>query len=596
MQDDRNHNNSRESSHDANAPIWLTLLAFALVGVGIYLLINRLHVRKEQLIEIAIYLVCLAGAIYSVVMYWQRHKERARKTRPRSTLTIRHDRRQRNIKKAHERDSVVAGYDVTTGKPVLWPDDVRTMGANLVGRSGSGKSTFMRNLIMQDAMRVVQINGGLRHLPIMLVDGKGDQEFANTIMEDMASIGRLQDVRLLDPSRSDLSVRYNALEKGRNESCEEHVNFIMESLGLAQDFFKGHQATYFTDLVRVLDHSKSVYNIYDVLVMAFDPRNINEQIDKAIYYAENSSGVTQQQRLSLSMSIHNLRESLQDNDRVQKIQGLLDPLMAFLEEDLAVLTGSYDQLLTLTDVFDQDLILIVTLNANSNERAVPALGRILLKNVQLLVGKRYSRENRMLGMPMASIILDEFASFAFPTFPRILETARGANVSVVFSLQSIAQLASVSPAFRDHIAATPNTIMLMQSWDPASAECFQRAAPNVLVESLTETVEDRGWFGKKYAASGKALSRPVEEPLVGEKQIGSLPRGQMHMLMADPRGEPRYSHLIVPTPNRALSPCFVPTVYPPIPGSNWLVPNGANLRFKDSGPVRRTGRLGGRRS
>jgi len=75
----------------------------------------------------------------------------------------------------------------------------------------------------------------------------------------------------------------------------------------------------------VLDHTRSVYNIYDVLVMACDTRNINDQIDKAIYYAENTSGVTQQQRLSLSMSIHNLRESLQDNDRVQKIQGLLDP-------------------------------------------------------------------------------------------------------------------------------------------------------------------------------------------------------------------------------------------------------------------------------
>jgi len=73
----------------ANAPIWLTLIICAGVGIGIYLLINRLHVRKEQLIEIGIYLVCLAGAIYSVVMYWQRYRERARKSKPRSTFSIR---------------------------------------------------------------------------------------------------------------------------------------------------------------------------------------------------------------------------------------------------------------------------------------------------------------------------------------------------------------------------------------------------------------------------------------------------------------------------------------------------------------------------
>jgi hypothetical protein len=462
----------------------------------------------------------------------------------------------------------------------------------LSGKSGFGKTTLMRNLVIQDALRTVEIDGETRHLPIVLFDGKGEEPLADILIEDLAAIGRLDDVRLLDPSRPDLSVRYNALHKGSGETSEEHVNFIFESLGLKKDFFADHQANYFSDLVRVLDHTGKLYNTYDVLVLAFDPIVLNEQIDLAIWCSENTPGVTVQERLTLQMSVRNLRESLRKDDRVDKIQGLINPLMQFLQRDLSILTGPYDQLLTLSDVFDQGLILIVSLNANANERSVPALGRILLKNLQLMVGKRYTREGRQRGMPMASIILDEFYTYAYPTFPRILETARGSNVSILFSVQSIAQLDGIGIGFRDHITAAPSTIMLMQSWDRPSAEYFRNAAPDVEAEQLTVTLEDRGWFDTRYETSGRAQSRTVEEPQVSRTEIGSLPRGQMHMLMADTEGEPRYHHVLVPSPPMARVRAFKPTVYPPIPSSNWFAPNGANLRFAE---MRRLARISGRR-
>jgi len=562
----------------------------AVIIVALYLWLSWLGLRTRQLVEAGIYLICLSGSIYSVIWYYRIYKKKAKRSR--LSCCVSHEDHERDIEAAFAENSVVAGYDAATNEPVLWSDDVRTMQAILCGKSGFGKSTLMSNLILQDARRFVEIDGQRRHLPIIIFDGKGDEEFADTLIEDLAAIGRLQDVRLLDPSRPELSVRYNALHKGSGETSQEHVNFIFESLGLVHDFFKGHQATYFSDLVRVLDHTGKLYNVYDVLVMAFDPIILNEQMDTATWCAENEPDVTAQQRLNLQMSVRNLRESLKDTERITKIQGLLNPLMQFLEDDLSVLTGPYDQLLTLSDVFDQGLILIVTLNASSNERVVPALGRILLKNLQLLVGKRYTREGRQRGLPMASIVLDEFKTYAYSTFPRILETARGSNVSILFSVQSIAQLDDIGPGFRDHITAAPNTIMLMQSWDRLSAEYFQNAAPTIKVEQLTETLEDQGWFETRYAKSGRAQARTVEEPQVTRSEIGSLPRGQMHMLIADTEGEPRYHHVLVRSPRVARVQTFKPTVYPPIPSSNWCHADGANLRFADG---RRHSRLSGKR-
>src|SRR6266481_1185046 len=598
MQPHDNHDtyNSNDRSRDGMDRVVLTVLIVAILGLGIYLLVAQFHVRREQLVEGSIYLGCGLGAGYSVARYCRDYKEKCKRNLSRLRIHIPCDRYEENIRTAFARNSSLAGYNAATKRKVLWSDEVRTLQSILIGKSGFGKTTFMRNLASQDARRVLDTGARKRHMPMIILDGKGDRGFIDRLIEDFAAAGRLQDVRLLDPSRPELSVRYNPLYVADDgDSYQEYVNFIFESFGLKQDFFKDHQATYFNDLVRVLNHTGKRHNVYDVLVMALDPIVMGEQVEAAIHRAENDSGVTTQQRLNLQMSVRNLWQSFQDNERVTKIQGLLNPLMTFLEDKLSIITGPYDQLLTLSDVFDQDLILLVPLNANTNERAISALGRILLKNLQLMVGQRYEKAARMRdGMPPVSVILDEFSTFAYPSFPRILETARGSNVSFLFSVQSVAALDTVSPIFRANLTAAPSTIMLMQSWDPASTEYFQESAPSIPVEHLNVNLEERGWLWKKYERTGKATSRTIEEPRVPQTEIGHLPRGQMHMLMADPRGKPRYVRLYVPPPGTASLPCFKPMVYPPVPASNWRT-EGANLRFKDLDFLKKFPRISGRR-
>jgi hypothetical protein len=596
MENRENQENNYDRARDDNAWLVVKVIGVLLACLGMFFLIFRFHLRPEQLIEIAVYLGCVAGFAWSAFRYHKDYKEKRKRNLPRLRVHISCDRHEDNIQKSFAQKSTLVGYSAVSKRTVSWSDEVRTLQSILVGKSGFGKTTFMRNLAGQDARRVFDIEGRQRRMPMVIFDGKGDRKFMDRLIEDFAAIGRLQDVRLLDPSRPELSVRYNPLYLAdEDDNYEEYVNFIFESFGLKQDFFKDHQATYFNDLVRVLTHTGKVHNIHDVLVIAQDPIVMQEQVAIAIYRAENESGVTTQQRLNLQMSIRNLWQSFQDSERISKIQGLLNPLMTFLQEKLSLITGPYDQLVTLSDVFEQDLILLVPLNGNTNERALSALGRILLRNLQLMVGQRYERAARMRqGLPPVSVILDEFSTFAYSNFTRILETARDSKVLFTFSLQSITALDTVSPGFRDRLTAAPSTIMLMQSWDEASTDYFQRSAPSIQVDQLTVSLEERGMLWKKYERTGRATARTVEEPLVPQSQVGFLPRGQMHMLMADPRGKPRYVRLYVPQPSTASLSCFQPMVYPPAPASNWRA-EGANLRFKDLDFLRKFPRISGRR-
>ena len=85
--------------------------------------------------------------------------------------------------------------------------------------------------------------------------------------------------------------------------------------------------------------------------------------------------VTAQQRLNFEMSVKNLMQSLEDRERVPKIQGLINECMTFLDDELSAVTGQYDDLLSIEDVIDQELILFVSLNANKNTEPVRSLGQ-----------------------------------------------------------------------------------------------------------------------------------------------------------------------------------------------------------------------------
>jgi hypothetical protein len=578
------HRNQEES-----VAIALAIVTVILLAGGSYILVRRFHVRSTQLVEGCLYAFFALVAGISLAWYLLALRRRREANWPHPPLYISQAKDHAAVKAAFAQNAIVLGYDVH-GKPWFWPDATRVMQSVVFGATGSGKTTLLKNIITQDIFRVLGPPEDQHRIPMLIFDGKGDQEFLSDLLPAIEAAGRMHQLRVLSPSRPDISVRYNPFFS-EHGLYQEHANFVFESFGLKQDFFHGHQATYLSDLVRVLAHTGKRFNIHDVLVLALDKQVLREQIAVARGCLHAQAGAGNQRRLNFEMSVRNLQQSFEDRDRVPKIQGLLNELMTFLEDDLSLVTGAYHDLLSLDEVIDKELILFVSLNTNKNSKSVTALGRMLLQNMQLIIGKRYEneKERRRQNRPMVSVILDEFAPFAYSNFAQILQTARGTNTAFLFALQALPQLLTVSRGFRDDVSSAPNTNMLLRTKDEETAQYFLKASARVPQKRRTLTVQRTGVFEDKYEPVGFGSETDIKDTRAQDEHIKNLPVGQMEILMTDNRLGTLHSHLHVRVPRQYRFPGLEPKIYPRLHAVAHV--EGANLRFKDPEVVRRNGRL-----
>ena len=555
----------------------VVLVGCAVFGFLWYVAVSRVHLRNDQCLEIFLdcAIVFFGGGLIVAHLIGRRTKREENWPHPSVVMPTAMDAR--IVTDAHNNCATLLGYNVHK-EPWVWPDAVRIKHGVIVGGTGAGKSTFLENIISQDLTR----RFGARKMPMIIFDGKGEREFLDHILPHIAAAGRLQDLRILDPTHPAESCRYNPFYS-LDDAYQEHVNFIFRSFGLREDFFKGHQEAYLSDLVRVLQYTGKLFNVYDVLVMALDEDVLQDQIKAAKARVATLTGLSMQKRLNFEMSVKMLQRSLQDRERVEKIQGLLNELLSFLEDELSVVTGAYQDLLTLDDVLENDLILFVSLNSNRNQRAVEALGKILLQNIQLMVGKRYSQTtaSRSKDEPMLSVILDEFAPFAYPGFTQVLQTARGAKVSFLFSFQSLPQLQRVSQAFADEVSSAPGTKMIMNVSEENTAQWFLKASARIATKRRSLSVRKTGIFTPKYIETGTGSESEAKETRAREDHIKNLPVGQMEILMVDSREGTLHSHLHVRRAPSYHLDGIEQYLYPKM--HSLLDPMiGVNLRFKDA--------------
>ena len=572
-------NQSPQSRELTNAEVGVVgaVLGFGLIALLLYLAVARFHIGREQMVEVTLYLFVITAAVVTPVL---RNYAMRGIRRKRAPFVIGTRRDERTVEAAWGENAVLLGYDMEE-KPWLWPDDVRVMQGIVLGMTGSGKTTLLKNIITQDIARLVGPPDDRHHIPMVIFDGKGDLEFFEQLLPHIHRAGRLHQLRLLNPSRPEFSCLYNPFFT-RDDNYMAQVNMIFGAFNLHDEFFSKHQLNYLGDVVRVLYYTGARYNFYDVIVMLLDQDVLKEQIEKATHRLDRDGQVTAQQRLNFEMSVKNLMQSLEDRERVPKIQGLINECMTFLDDELSAVTGKYDDLLSIEDVIDQELILFVSLNANKNTEPVRSLGKMLLQNIQLTVGKRYEdqADRRRLNRPIFSVVLDEFAPFGYRNFAQILQTARGTNTAFLFSMQSLPQLMQVGRGFKEEVTSAPNTTMTLRTRDEETAKYFIKASAEQIV-TRRSIQKERGFFGLgKYEETGRATESEDRETRSQDESIKNLPKGQMEILMSDDTLGTLHALLQVRPPEDVTVPGFQPALYPRLLHSR-AESSGANLRFKD---------------
>jgi GTP-binding protein EngB required for normal cell division len=575
--------------------IMAAILAFAAGWLLWYVARERYLLTGRQLAELACYLIIAITGLYSAIYLGLTARSRRERQWPHPPLVLSPRRDQTAIRQAREQNAVVLGYDVH-GKPWLWPDGVRVMQAIVLGMTGSGKTTLLRNIISQDLTRTVGTPEQPHRIPMVIFDGKGDKEFFYSLLPHIHRAGRLHQLRVLNPAWPDITVRYNPFHCGDDDYMPV-VNMVFGSFNLHDEFFAKHQLNYLADIVRVLVYTGLKFNFYDVLVMAIDEQVLREQVDKVSRRLDQSKELSTQRKLNFEMSVKNLYQSFQDRERVPKIQGLLNECMTFLDDELSVITGPYEDLLSIDEVIEQELILFVSLNVNKNTEPVRALGKMLLQNLQLVVGKRYESEEQRhrSGQPLFSVVLDEFAPFGYRNFPQILQTARGTNTAFLFSMQSLPQLMQVGRGFKEDVASAPNTTITLRTRDEETTRYFLRASAEHRVTHRNHSMQRWKFLGyEQYEDTGRAVDIETTETRALDEHIKNLPKGQMELLMTDDTRGTLHSHLHVRPPSDVEVPHFTPELYARLKQSR-ATSIGANLRFKsmEVQEVRHTRRMPG---
>lgn len=566
----------------------VVLLACGVCACLWYIAVARLHMTNDQCLEAFCYLSIAVVASLLMLTQLIGRKQRREAHWPHPPLFVPAERDQKIVEEAHKSGATVLGYNVH-GEPWLWPDTVRTRHGIIAGGTGAGKSTFLKNIIVQDLYRTF---GGKR-MPMIIFDGKGDEEFLEDMLPHITAAGRLQDLRYVNPTNPQKSVKYNQFF-APEDLYQEHVNFIFQSFGLQKDFFEGHQEAYLYDLARVLHHTGKVFNTRDVLVMALDEEVLAEQITAARKRINSRPDVSTEARQSFEMSVRMLQRSFKDRDRVEKIQGLLNELVAFLEDNLSIITGSYQDNLTTDQVVDEGLILWVSLNLNKNKRACEAFGKIMLKNIQLTIGKRYSLPSALRdpNEPYLSVVFDEIGPFVFPDFPHGLQTARGAKVMMLFSTQSVPQFQKLGQAFADEMISAPATKMIMHGSEENTVQWFMKASSRMTTKRRTLSVRKTGLITPTYRETGTGSESDSRETRAREEHIKNLPIGQMEVLMADPLAGTLHSHLHVRNQSTPILKGLRSELYPQMHVA--IDPTiGANLRFSEETGMRPRRRASG---
>jgi hypothetical protein len=557
----------------------VALLLMAAAWLVWYLARERYHLDNRQIGELASYTTLGLLALGGAAILAATARSRREKQWPHPPMVVAPKRDQRSIATAWSQDAVILGYDVH-GKPWYWPDRVRVMQGIVLGMTGSGKTTLLKNIITQDLTRVVGAASDPHRIPMVIFDGKGDLEFFYDLLPHVHRAGRLHQLRVLNPARPDISVRYNPFHC-TDDDYMPIVNMVFGSFNLHDEFFGKHQLNYLSDIVRVLVYTGRKFNFYDVLVMAIDEQVLREQVEHARHRLERDSGIPVQRRLNFEMSVKNLYQSFGDRERVPKIQGLLNECMTFLDDELSVITGPYEELLSIDEVIEQELILFVTLNVNKNTEPVKALGKMLLQNLQLVVGRRYESEEqwRRSNRPMFSVVLDEFAPFGYRNFSQILQTARGTNTAFLFSMQSLPQLMQVGRGFKEDVTSAPNTTMTLRTRDEETARYFLRASAEHTVTRRSVSMYRWRLFGyEKYEATDRAVESEDRETRALDEHIKNLPKGQMEILMTDDTRGTLHQLLHVRPPQEVATPHFQPELYARTRQSREHSV-GANLRF-----------------
>lgn len=331
----------------------------------------------------------------------------------------------------------------------------------VIGQTGTGKSTLLKNIAIQD----IQAGRG-----IALVDPHG--EFAQDLLESIPP-NRVSDVVYFNPSDTDFPIGFNPLEV-RDEDQKHLV-----ASGLMAIFTKIWANVWSSRMEYILNNAiLALLDTPDVTLLGI-PRLLVDKVYRKMIVDNIKDPVVR------SFWVNEF-EQYNDKFRTEAIAPIQNKVGQFLSTHLIRnIVGQTKSTLDIEDIMNSSKILIANVSKGRiGEDNSALIGAMLITKIQLTAMERVKIEKIEDRKPFM-LYVDEFQNFATDSFASVLSEARKYRLGLIISHQFIGQLVSdTSTKVRDAIFGNVGTMICFRVGAPDAEFLEKQFAPDLAMEDL----------------------------------------------------------------------------------------------------------------
>lgn len=433
---------------------------------------------------------------------------------------------------AHGNNTMYLGRD-KCGQSVHIKHSTRTVHAQVIGTTMAGKT---ESVVLPWAVYDIELGAS-----VIIIDGKGDKELLERFYSHVVKAGRQDDFKLVSLGLPEASHTFNPLLGGAPHVVAER---LFSALSFDSGYYKAVQFQILNGVLDLMATSKTPFTFADIVEALSFPENLRRKLEEIGHQP------------ALMPLLNYLGK--EDDRWHEQVSGLVSQLSPFTLGPIASLLNQPESEVCIQSLITNPGILYCQLPTMHSPIVAPAIGRMILQNLQQAISTRHQTSGEGGKNHFVSIILDDFQDFIYEEFGSILNKSRSANVGVVFSHQSLGDLDKVGEAFRNIVTTNTNIKVIMRTNDPDTCEHFARTFGTKTGTKVTDR-RKRGILGDTLTGDGSL--REVEEYRVHPNAIKQLSLGQGVVTIPHGKGvEVRTIQLqalpkipIVPLPMRSIS-------------------------------------------
>jgi len=405
------------------------------------------------------------------------------KKRIKTNSLIANKKKKKLREKAYKKNKIYIGSRINkfelkdrrnAGKHIFLSQDQRQAHTLATGTTGAGKT---ESIIIPHALGDIQNGNG-----VIIIDPKGSEKtFKKLYYYAKESNKRIHFINLAKPEESST---YNPVLRGT-------PNQLMNRVVGAFDWGEG-EATYYKDrTIKLLTLLLEAINDINELITFTDLYNLfdNKDLLEEIFERIQDDSIKYRFKKDLIDNYKNISRDL---------EGFLSKIYPFAFDPFNKICNTYNSDVNLSEIYEQNDILYVTLPSNLAGESSKSFGKMLLQDLKSLTGEIEAEKLKAHFFP---VYIDEFSNLANADFIDWLNKARSAKIAITLATQSLADLSAYSNEVKDQIIENTNLKFFMKANSAKTIDEIMHLTGTEKESKITRQIENNT-FSKEQSRMG----------------------------------------------------------------------------------------------